>query len=55
MPENLGRTIFLPLWSARAEGSGAGHNLARQVIVGHGGTGSIAEGSASGALFRIIR
>lgn len=54
VPENLRRDIFLPFFTTRAEGTGVGLNLARQVVVGHGGTIDIAEGSVGGALFRII-
>jgi len=54
VPENLRRDIFLPFFTTRAEGTGVGLNLARQVVVGHGGTIDIAEGSSGGALFRII-
>ena len=54
VPENLRRDIFLPFFTTRAEGTGVGLNLARQVVVAHGGTIDIADGRTGGALFRII-
>ena len=54
VPENLRRDIFLPFFTTRSEGTGVGLNLARQVVVAHGGTIDIADGRAGGALFRII-
>jgi nitrogen fixation/metabolism regulation signal transduction histidine kinase len=54
VPANLRRDIFLPFFTTRAEGTGVGLNLARQVVVAHGGSIDIADGSAGGALFRII-
>ena len=54
VPENLRRDIFLPFFTTRAEGTGVGLNLARQVVVAHGGSIDIGDGRAGGALFRII-
>jgi nitrogen fixation/metabolism regulation signal transduction histidine kinase len=54
VPENLRRDIFLPFFTTRAEGTGVGLNLARQVVVAHGGSIDIADGRTGGALFRII-
>lgn len=54
VPANLRRDIFLPFFTTRAEGTGVGLNLARQVVVAHGGTIDIADGRSGGALFRII-
>lgn len=54
VPANLRRDIFLPFFTTRAEGTGVGLNLARQVVVAHGGSIDIADGDAGGALFRII-
>jgi two-component system nitrogen regulation sensor histidine kinase NtrY len=54
VPENLRRDIFLPFFTTRAEGTGVGLNLARQVIVAHGGSIDIGDGRTGGALFRII-
>ena len=54
VPVNLRRDVFLPFFTTRAEGTGVGLNLARQVVVAHGGSIDIADGSAGGALFRII-
>jgi two-component system nitrogen regulation sensor histidine kinase NtrY len=54
VPENLRRDIFLPFFTTRAEGTGVGLNLARQVVVAHGGSIDIGDGRTGGALFRII-
>ena len=54
VPENLRGDIFLPFFTTRAEGTGVGLNLARQVIVAHGGSIDISDGATGGALFRII-
>ena len=54
VPANLRRDIFLPFFTTRAEGTGVGLNLARQVVVAHGGSIDITDGSTGGALFRII-
>ncbi|GAA0322940.1 sensor histidine kinase [Sphingomonas oligophenolica] len=54
VPANLRRDIFLPFFTTRAEGTGVGLNLARQVVVAHGGSIDIVDGDAGGALFRII-
>ena len=54
VPEHLRRDVFLPFFTTRSEGSGVGLNLARQVIVAHGGTIDILDGREGGALFRII-
>jgi nitrogen fixation/metabolism regulation signal transduction histidine kinase len=53
VPENLRRDIFLPFFTTRAEGTGVGLNLARQIVIAHGGTIDVDTGAAGGALFRI--
>jgi signal transduction histidine kinase len=54
VPENLRGDVFLPFFTTRAEGTGVGLNLARQVVVAHGGSIDISDGGAGGALFRIV-
>jgi nitrogen fixation/metabolism regulation signal transduction histidine kinase len=53
VPESLRRDVFLPFFTTRAEGTGVGLNLARQIVIAHGGTIDVADGSAGGALFGI--
>jgi nitrogen fixation/metabolism regulation signal transduction histidine kinase len=54
VPMHLRGDVFLPFFTTRAEGTGVGLNLARQVVIAHGGTIDIADGAAGGALFRIV-
>lgn len=53
VPEALRRDIFLPFFTTRAEGTGVGLNLVRQILVAHGWQVEITEGKTGGALFRI--
>jgi two-component system, NtrC family, nitrogen regulation sensor histidine kinase NtrY len=54
VPEGLRQDIFLPFFTTRATGTGVGLNLARQIVVAHGGTIEIADAPGGGALFRIL-
>jgi two-component system nitrogen regulation sensor histidine kinase NtrY len=54
VPEGLRGDVFLPFFTTRANGSGVGLNLVRQIVVAHGGSIEIGEGPAGGALFRIL-
>ncbi len=54
VPEGLRRDIFLPFFTTKAEGTGVGLSLARQVILAHRGSISVADSSGGGALFRIV-
>jgi nitrogen fixation/metabolism regulation signal transduction histidine kinase len=54
VPESLRQDIFLPFFTTRASGTGVGLNLARQIVVAHGGAIDVSEGAAGGALFRIV-
>ncbi|CAN5457050.1 sensor histidine kinase [soil metagenome] len=54
VPENLRRDIFLPFFTTRPAGTGVGLNLARQIVVAHGGSIDVSAGEGGGALFRII-
>lgn len=53
IPEPLRRDIFLPFFTTRAEGTGVGLNLARQIVIAHGGSIEVGEGERGGALFSI--
>jgi nitrogen fixation/metabolism regulation signal transduction histidine kinase len=54
VPEGLRRDIFLPFFTTKADGTGVGLSLARQVILAHRGSISVADSSGGGALFRIV-
>ena len=53
VPEGLRQDVFLPFFTTRAAGTGVGLNLARQIVVAHGGSIEIADPAGGGALFRI--
>lgn len=53
IPESLRQDIFLPFFTTRATGTGVGLNLARQIVVAHGGSIDLVEGPLDGATFRI--
>ena len=50
----LREDIFLPFFTTKAKGTGVGLSLARQVVLAHRGSISIADGAEGGALFRIV-
>ncbi|VVS99680.1 ATP-binding protein [Sphingomonas sp. EC-HK361] len=54
VPEALRRDIFLPFFTTRAEGTGVGLNLARQIVIAHGGTIEVGQGAQGGALFSLV-
>lgn len=54
VPEQLRQDIFLPFFTTRATGTGVGLNLARQIVVAHGGAISVTDAPSGGALFRIL-
>jgi two-component system, NtrC family, nitrogen regulation sensor histidine kinase NtrY len=54
VPEPLRQDVFLPFFTTKAKGTGVGLSLARQVILAHRGSITIAEGEQGGALFRIV-
>jgi nitrogen fixation/metabolism regulation signal transduction histidine kinase len=54
VPESLRQDVFLPFFTTRATGTGVGLNLARQIIVAHGGAIDVTDAPGGGALFRIV-
>ena len=46
--------IFLPFFTTKANGTGVGLSLARQVVLAHGGSLTCQPATGSGALFRIV-
>jgi signal transduction histidine kinase len=53
IPEELRREVFLPFFTTRAEGTGVGLNLVRQIMVAHGWQVSVTTGELGGALVRL--
>jgi two-component system, NtrC family, nitrogen regulation sensor histidine kinase NtrY len=54
VPESLRQDVFLPFFTTRATGTGVGLNLARQIVIAHGGAIDVTDGAEGGALFRIV-
>ncbi|MEP9359853.1 ATP-binding protein [Sphingomonas sp. KR3-1] len=54
VPEGLRADVFLPFFTTRATGTGVGLNLARQIVVAHGGSIAIDDAAGGGAVFRIL-
>ncbi|MCD2324289.1 ATP-binding protein [Sphingomonas sp. IC-56] len=54
IPEGLRQDVFLPFFTTRGSGTGVGLNLARQIVVAHGGTIDVRDAPGGGALFRIL-
>lgn len=54
IPESLRQDVFLPFFTTRATGTGVGLNLARQIVVAHGGAIDVSDAPGGGALFRIL-
>ena len=54
VPKSLRQDIFLPFFTTKAKGTGVGLSLARQVVLAHRGSISIADGAEGGALCRIV-
>lgn len=54
IPEGLRQDVFLPFFTTRATGTGVGLNLARQIVVAHGGAIDVSDAPGGGALFRIL-
>jgi len=54
VPERLRQDIFLPFFTTKAEGTGVGLSLARQVVLAHKGSIDVGDAAQGGALFRIV-
>ncbi len=54
VPEGLRQDIFLPFFTTKADGTGVGLSLARQVVLAHRGAISVGTSAEGGALFRIL-
>ncbi|AQR73567.1 PAS domain-containing sensor histidine kinase [Sphingomonas sp. LM7] len=54
VPDSLRQDVFLPFFTTRAAGTGVGLNLARQIVIAHGGAIDVTDAPAGGALFRIV-
>lgn len=54
VPEALRQDIFLPFFTTKADGTGVGLSLARQVVLAHKGSISVGDRKGGGALFRIV-
>ena len=54
VPDGLRQDVFLPFFTTRATGTGVGLNLARQIVVAHGGSIAIGDAAGGGAVFRIL-
>lgn len=53
VPDNLKGDIFLPFFTTRKTGTGVGLNLARQIVIAHGGTIDVRDAAEGGAVFQI--
>jgi signal transduction histidine kinase len=54
VPDKLKQDVFLPFFTTKAEGTGVGLSLARQVVLAHRGAISVGDREGGGALFRIV-
>jgi nitrogen fixation/metabolism regulation signal transduction histidine kinase len=54
VPEALRQDIFLPFFTTKANGTGVGLSLARQLVLAHRGSIVVDEGPEGGARFRIL-
>jgi signal transduction histidine kinase len=54
IPVDRREDVFLPFYTTRAEGSGVGLSLARQVALAHGGSIAAGEADLGGASIRLI-
>jgi two-component system nitrogen regulation sensor histidine kinase NtrY len=54
IPEGLRQDVFLPFFTTRPTGTGVGLNLARQIIIAHGGAIDVSDAPGGGALFKIV-
>jgi nitrogen fixation/metabolism regulation signal transduction histidine kinase len=54
VPEALRSDVFLPFFTTKQKGTGVGLSLARQIVLAHRGSISVASSPSGGALFRIL-
>jgi nitrogen fixation/metabolism regulation signal transduction histidine kinase len=54
VPESVAQDVFLPFFTTKANGTGVGLSLARQVVLAHGGSIALLKSESGGALFRIV-
>ena len=53
IPSDIRKKIFVPFFTTKRDGSGVGLALARQVMIAHGGSISVAENAQGGASFTL--
>jgi two-component system, NtrC family, nitrogen regulation sensor histidine kinase NtrY len=54
VPAEIARDIFLPFFTTRANGTGVGLNLVRQIVFAHGGTIEAKRSKLGGARFEMV-
>jgi signal transduction histidine kinase len=54
VPLGLRQDVFLPFFTTKAEGTGVGLSLARQVVLAHRGSIAVTDAPDGGALFRMV-
>src|SRR3546814_15228324 len=54
VPPAIRQEVFLPFFTTRAKGTGVGLNLARQIVVAHGGGIEVTDAAGGGAQFEIV-
>ncbi|MCM8731284.1 sensor histidine kinase [Hephaestia sp. GCM10023244] len=54
VPLAIRQDVFLPFFTTRAKGTGVGLNLARQIVVAHGGGIEVTDAAGGGAQFEIV-
>ncbi|HVI98207.1 MAG TPA: ATP-binding protein [Sphingomonas sp.] len=54
VPPAIRQEVFLPFFTTRAKGTGVGLNLARQIVVAHGGGIEVTDAPGGGAQFEIV-
>jgi signal transduction histidine kinase len=54
VPDGLRQDVFLPFFTTKANGTGVGLSLARQVVLAHRGSIGVDTSPLGGALFRIL-
>ena len=54
IPETIRNDVFLPFFTTKANGSGIGLSLARQIVLAHGGSIRVETSSLGGACLRMV-